>query len=56
MSAPTERRPPIGPVLSAIAAFLAEWWLGLDQDAVTADEPPVVPDDVSELTAPDAER
>jgi hypothetical protein len=24
----SERRPPIGPVLSSIATILAEWWLG----------------------------
>lgn len=26
----SERRPPIGPVLSGVATLLAEWWLGYD--------------------------
>jgi hypothetical protein len=46
----SERRPPIGPVLSAIADLLAAWWLGFD-GVTEADPPPDlgVPDDASEL-------
>jgi hypothetical protein len=44
-----ERRPPIGPVLSAIADLLAGWWLGFG--TARAEEPHDldVPDDASEL-------
>jgi hypothetical protein len=46
VSAASERRPPIGPVLRGIADLLAEWWLGFN-----ATEPldAVVPDDPAEL-------
>lgn len=53
MTAPGERRPPIGPVLASIADLFAAWWLGFE--TTEASEPPddLVPDDISELTDDD---
>jgi hypothetical protein len=34
-----ERRPPIGPVLAAIADLLAAWWLGFPNEAIEAELP-----------------